>query len=86
MLVRQRPGTAKGITFMTIEDETGTVNLIVWRSVWERFSRIARQALALLATGQLQRQDGVIHIIVDRLQDLTSDVANVGQVSRNIFR
>jgi error-prone DNA polymerase len=83
VLLRQRPGTAKGVTFMTIEDETGTVNLIVWRSVWERYRRVARQAQALLVTGQLQRQDGVIHIVVKRMKDITTDVVDVGQASRD---
>jgi error-prone DNA polymerase len=83
VLLRQRPGTAKGVTFMTIEDETGTVNLIVWRSVWERYRRVARQAQALLVTGQLQRQDGVIHIVVKRMKDITTEVVDVGQVSRD---
>jgi error-prone DNA polymerase len=83
VLLRQRPGTAKGVTFMTIEDETGTVNLIVWRHVWERYRRVARQAQALIVTGQLQRQDGVIHVVVKRMKDITSDVVNVGQPSRD---
>jgi error-prone DNA polymerase len=83
VLLRQRPGTAKGVTFMTIEDETGTVNLIIWRHVWARYRRVARQAQALIVTGQLQRQDGVIHIVVQRLKDITADVADVGQTSRD---
>jgi error-prone DNA polymerase len=66
VLVRQRLGTAKGITFMTLEDETGT-NLIVRPPVWERFRRVGREA-RLIAWGLLQRQDGVIHLIVDRLK------------------
>ena len=81
--VRQRPGTAKGITFMTLEDETGSANLIVWPQVWERYRRVGRQARALIATGLLQRQDGVIHLIVDRLQDLTTELPNLGHVSRD---
>ena len=83
VLLRQRPGTAKGVTFMTIEDETGIVNLIVWRHVWERFRRVARQAQALIATGLLQRQDDVIHLVVKGLKDITAAVANVGQASRD---
>ncbi len=83
VLLRQRPGTAKGVTFMTIEDETGTVNLIVWRHVWERFRRVARHAQALIATGRLQRQDGVIHIVVEGLKDMTTAVADLGQASRD---
>uniref|UniRef100_A0A7C2NV90 Error-prone DNA polymerase n=1 Tax=Schlesneria paludicola TaxID=360056 RepID=A0A7C2NV90_9PLAN len=83
VLLRQRPGTAKGITFMTLEDETGQANLIVRPEVWERFRRVARGAGALIATGFLQRQEGVIHLLVDRLQDLSSAVSPVGSVSRD---
>ncbi len=68
---------------MTIEDETGTANLIVWPQVWERYRRVGRQARALIATGLLQRQDGVTHIIVDRLQDLTAQLPSLGQISRD---
>ncbi len=84
VLVRQRPGTAKGITFMTIEDETGTANLIVRPQVWERYRRIGRLASAIIASGLLQRQDGVIHLIVDRLEDVTELLPNLG-VYREIF-
>ncbi len=83
VLLRQRPGTAKGVTFMTIEDETGTVNLIVWRHVWERSHRVARRARALIAAGLLQRQDGVTHLVVQRMEDMTTAVAELGQTSRD---
>ena len=83
VLVRQKPGTAKGTTFITLEDETGSANLIVWAHVWERYRRVGRLARALLATGLLQRQDGVAHLIVDRLQDLTTQLPNLGHVSRD---
>jgi error-prone DNA polymerase len=68
---------------MTLEDETGNVNLIVWPQVWQRYRRVARQARALIATGLLQRQDGVIHVIVDRLEDLTMRLPDLGHVSRD---
>jgi len=83
VLIRQRPSTAKGITFMTIEDESGQANLIVRPEVWERFRRIARGAGAMIATGFLQRQEGVIHLLVDRMQDLSSAMNKVGSVSRD---
>jgi error-prone DNA polymerase len=83
VLLRQRPGTAKGITFMTLEDETGNVNLIVRPQVWQRFRRVGRQARAIIATGLLQRQEGVIHVIVDRLEDLTMQLPDLGHVSRD---
>ena len=83
VLVRQRPSTAKGTTFMTLEDETGTTNLIVWPHVWERYRRVARHARALIATGLLQSQEGVIHLIVDKLEDLTSQLPDLGHLSRD---
>ncbi|HUQ71812.1 MAG TPA: error-prone DNA polymerase [Planctomycetaceae bacterium] len=83
VLLRQRPSTAKGITFMTIEDESGQANLIVRPEVWERFRRVARGAGAIIATGFLQRQEGVTHLLVDRMQDLTAAVAKVGTMSRD---
>ena len=75
VLVRQRPGTAKGITFVTIEDETGVANLIIRMDVWERFYKVARTAPAYIATGRLQNQQGVVHVLVSRLENL-NDVVN----------
>jgi error-prone DNA polymerase len=83
VLVRQRPGTAKGTVFITIEDETGSANLIVWPHVWERYRRVGHHARALIAAGLLQKQDGVIHLIVDRLQDLTEQLPILGSRSRD---
>jgi error-prone DNA polymerase len=83
VLSRQRPSTAKGVTFMTLEDETGTINLIVWRHVWERCDRVARQAQAVIATGMLQRQEGVVHLIVKGFEDLTTAIVGLDQSSRD---
>ena len=71
VLLRQRPGTASGITFCTLEDETGLVNLIVHPGTWERFHKAARTARLMLARGKLQRQDEVTHVIVDKIEDLS---------------
>jgi error-prone DNA polymerase len=73
VLLRQRPGTAKGITFVTLEDETGTVNLVVHQQTWDRYYRIARRAPAWIAHGHVQTSGGttpVIHVVVDRLESL----------------
>jgi error-prone DNA polymerase len=83
VLVRQRPSTAKGVTFMTLEDETGTANLIVWLPVWERYRRVGREAAAVIATGILQKQDGVTHLIVNRLEDVTAQLPKLGHISRD---
>ncbi len=71
VLMRQRPGTAKGVTFMTLEDETGIANLIVRQEIWQRYHRTARTATTLLAHGRLQREGVVIHVIVSKLEDLS---------------
>lgn len=65
VLVRQRPGTASGIVFMTIEDETGTANLILRPWVYQRFRPAARSGVVILARGRIERQDKVVHVLVD---------------------
>jgi error-prone DNA polymerase len=71
VLIRQRPGSANGVVFITIEDETGIANLIVWPAILERFRRAALGATLLRCTGKLQREESVIHVVADRLEDLT---------------
>ncbi len=83
VLVRQRPSTAKGITFVTLEDETGVINLIVRPDVWERHHQAARAATVLLAHGILQSQDSVIHVLVGRLEDISQELAQVESNSRD---
>ena len=60
---------------MTLEDETGTANLVVHPGVWNRFRKVARTASALVARGMLQNESGVIHVIVDHLQDWSAAIA-----------
>jgi len=71
VLIRQRPGSANGVVFITIEDETGVANLIVWPDVLERFRRAALGATLLYCRGPLQREESVIHIVAEDLRDLT---------------
>src|SRR5262249_11193999 len=71
VLVRQRPGTAKGTTFVTLEDETGIANLIVRSSVWERYRDAARGAVCLLAQGRIEKANGVIHVSATKLEDVS---------------
>jgi error-prone DNA polymerase len=72
VLIRQRPGSANGVVFITIEDETGIANLIVWPAILERFRRAALGATLLRCTGNLQREESVIHVVADRLEDMTA--------------
>jgi error-prone DNA polymerase len=83
VLLRQRPSTAKGITFMTLEDETGTANLVVHSGTWERFRRVARHAGAVIARGLLERQEGIVHLVVDRLESLTDALGGLNARSRD---
>ena len=71
VLVRQRPGTAKGVIFMTLEDETGVANIIVWPKAFERLRAIVLGARFVAVTGKLQSEQGVIHIVAERMNDLT---------------
>lgn len=65
-ICRQRPGTANGVTFMTMEDETGFVNLVIWPKVFERYARMIKTESFLGVDGKLQVQHGVAHLIVER--------------------
>ncbi len=71
VLVRQRPGTAKGVIFLTLEDETGTANVVVWKSVYEKFRRAVISARLLRVTGRLQRDHGVVHVVAENIEDIS---------------
>jgi error-prone DNA polymerase len=70
-LVRQRPGTASGVIFITLEDETGVANLVVWPKTFEKYRRVVMGARLIRVTGKLQREGIVTHVIADRLEDMT---------------
>ncbi|MEF3049226.1 OB-fold nucleic acid binding domain-containing protein [Pseudotabrizicola sp. L79] len=71
VLVRQRPGTAKGVIFLTLEDETGTCNVVVWAKVYERFRRAVIAGRLLRVTGRLQRDAGVVHVVAEVIEDIS---------------
>ncbi|MBT8476133.1 MAG: hypothetical protein HKO95_00250 [Rhodobacteraceae bacterium] len=71
VLVRQRPGTAKGVIFITLEDETGVSNVVVWRNLYERFRRAVIAGRCLKVTGRLQREAGVTHIVAEEIEDIS---------------
>ena len=83
VLVRQRPSTAAGITFATIEDETDVANLIIRPTIFERFRPIARGAAALIADGRVERMGRVVHVQVSRLRDVTESVRKLSTKSRD---
>ena len=71
VLVRQRPGTASGIVFVTLEDETGVANLIITSNIYDQFRNITRHSMLLQAEGYLEKQGEVIHILAKKLADWT---------------
>jgi error-prone DNA polymerase len=71
---RQRPETAMGVTFLNLEDETGLVNVICPKPVWDRHRRVARSRNLLVVKGVVERQDGVINVLAGRLAALTDVV------------
>ncbi len=77
IILRQRPGTAKGITFVTLEDETGTANLVLHKHIWERFHKIARHSNAWFVRGRLESRHGVIHVVVQHLQDMHDELTHL---------
>ncbi|GAB5441638.1 MAG: error-prone DNA polymerase [Fuerstiella sp.] len=83
VLMRQRPQTAAGVTFVTLEDETGIANLVVYPAVWKRFRPTARFASVLMASGRLQREGDIIHIVCDRLDDVSEMLRELDSRSRD---
>ncbi len=83
VLIRQRPGTAKGVTFVTLEDETGVANLVVWRDRFEAERRTVMTARFLLAEGRLQRERDVLHLVAERFEDLTAWLGDLRTQSRD---
>ena len=77
VIMKQRPGTAKGITFVTLEDETGVANLVIKPPVWEKHYRIARQSSAWLVHGKLEIRERIVHVLVNRIEGLSEKVAEV---------
>jgi error-prone DNA polymerase len=84
VVTRQRPGTASGIVFMTLEDEDGHVNLVVFSHIYERYRHIARDEVMLIAEGQIQKTNNVTNVIVDRFERLDAPEPGV-DVGRNFF-
>ena len=83
VLIRQRPGTASGVVFETLEDETGIVNLIVWPKIYDKFRPAARHAALLQAEGYVQRQGQVVHVLARRLHDLSHMLKGLESRSRD---
>ena len=83
VICRQQPGTATGVTFYTLEDETGFVNFVVWRPTFEKYSILARSAVLLGVTGKVQSENGVVHLIADELWDPRLSLRPEGTTARS---
>lgn len=81
--LRQRPGTASGVTFVTLEDETGWLNLIVWRDLAERQRRVLLESKMLGVIGELQKAEGVVHLLAHRLENLDALLSGLDTRSRD---
>jgi len=81
--VRQHPGTAKGVTFVTLEDETGHVNVVVWRALAERQHRVLVESAVMAVDGKFEAHDGVYHLIADRLHDYSALLPEFAFASRD---
>lgn len=83
VLVRQRPGSANGVFFVTLEDETGIANLVVWPRVGERFRPVLMGARIMIVKGRIQTADHVTHIVADQIIDRTNDLSLLSEDAQN---
>ncbi|MEO5626751.1 MAG: OB-fold nucleic acid binding domain-containing protein [Dokdonella sp.] len=81
--VRQHPGTAKGVTFVTLEDETGIINVVVWRALAQKQHRVLLESTVMAVDGVLEASDGVYHLIAKRLHDYSALLPELGFASRD---
>ncbi len=78
VITRQRPGTSSGVIFITLEDETGVSNIVVWPRVYEQFRRTVIGGRLLRVTGRLEREGIVVHLIADHVEDLSYRLSDLG--------
>ncbi len=81
ILVRQKPGSAKGVLFVTVEDETGIANIIIWPDRFEAQRRVILSSAMIGVKGMVQREGEVIHVIADKISDLTPLLHSVGEMA-----
>lgn len=78
VITRQRPGTASGVIFLTLEDETGVANVVVWRKIYQAFRAAVVAGRLLRITGRIERDGPVIHLIAEQVEDLSARLATLG--------
>ena len=79
VITRQRPGTASGVVFLTLEDETGTSNVVVWKKVYETFRKAVISGRLVRVTGRVQRDGPTTHLIAERIEDISPLLATLGR-------
>ena len=84
VLVRQRPGSAKGVVFMTIEDETGVANAVVWPKTLERFRKVVMGARLIVIHGRIQRHEDIIHVVSAKLEDRSDWLALLAEAAHEL--
>jgi len=80
---RQRPATATGVLFITLEDETGNINVVVWESLQKRFRQALLKSQLLLVKGKMEKKNSVVHVIAGYVEDVSSAIANFENASRD---
>lgn len=85
VITRQRPGTASGVIFLTLEDETGVSNIVVWPKVYERYRRIVMGGRLLKVTGMLQREGIVVHLIAQKIEDMSPELIKLGHPQDDVL-
>ena len=84
VLIRQRPGSARGVIFMTLEDETGVANIVVWQKMFERYRRAVLGARLVRIDGRVQSESNVIHVVAERIEDISYHLALLDLDARSL--
>ena len=79
VITRQRPGTASGVVFLTLEDETGTANVVIWKKVYKSFRKAVIAGRLVRVTGRIERDGPVVHLIAERVEDVSHLLATLGR-------
>jgi error-prone DNA polymerase len=79
VITRQRPGTASGVIFLTLEDETGTANVVVWKKIYEAFRKAVIAGRLVTVTGRIERDGPVVHLIAERVEDVSHLLTTLGR-------
>jgi error-prone DNA polymerase len=80
VITRQRPGTASGVVFITLEDETGVANVVVWKTVYAAFRKAVVTGRLLRVTGRVERDGAVLHVIAEGIEDMSEALLTLGRV------